>query len=589
MKRLLFAIWLSLFVFFPLSGKADEGWTITDFASALSIQPDGTLTVAETIAVDFGSLQKHGIFRDMPLLYELPSSGKVYTEVTVLDVTRGGTAEPFEVTKSRANLRIRIGDPDTTISGIQRYRIEYTVRGVLRSFEGFDELYWNVTGNDWPVMIERASALVSLPREGMREGALCFVGVVGSPEECGVVRTSSSAAQFESTRPLVAGEGLSVVTDFASGLVPVVTLTPPRGVEEMVRSLATLLSFLVTLGIGIFSLIRRWWRHGRDLRYTEISALPESSAIEQVALASHETIVAEYDPPGTLRPAEIGVLIDERADTLDVSATIVDLAVRGYLTITEIEKKWIFGKTDYLLTRTDKETGDLLSYEQLLLDSLFATGREVRLSELKNTFYDDLAKVKRALYEEITQRQLFTKNPHAVRNQTLLIGVIVAIVGGALLILGGISVIDLLFGGGAALSIVGVLFLIFAFAMPSRTAQGRELFRRAKGYKLFVSGTEKYRQPFFERENIFMEVLPYAIVFGVTKRLANAMSEMGIKPPEPAWYYGAYPFSVAAFSAKVDSFSHSLSTAIARAPGGSGSGGGGFSGGGFGGGGGGSW
>jgi uncharacterized membrane protein len=86
-----------------------------------------------------------------------------------------------------------------------------------------------------------------------------------------------------------------------------------------------------------------------------------------------------------------------------------------------------------------------------------------------------------------------------------------------------------------------------------------------------------------------MEVLPYAIVFGVTKKLAKAMEDMGIKPPEPAWYVGAAAFNPYRFTNNIDNFSRSLSSAIAAAPGGSGSGGGGFAGGGFGGGGGGSW
>ena len=120
-------------------------------------------------------------------------------------------------------------------------------------------------------------------------------------------------------------------------------------------------------------------------------------------------------------------------------------------------------------------------------------------------------------------------------------------------------------------------------------AYGHELYRQIKGYKLFVSGTEKYRQPFFENRNIFMQVLPYAMVFGVTKKLAKAMEQMGIEPSQPAWYVGSQAFNIGSFSSSMESFSSALSSSIASAPGGSGSGGGGFSGGGGGGGGGGGW
>jgi uncharacterized membrane protein len=139
------------------------------------------------------------------------------------------------------------------------------------------------------------------------------------------------------------------------------------------------------------------------------------------------------------------------------------------------------------------------------------------------------------------------------------------------------------------LLICGIIFIFISFFMPRKTALGRETYRKARGYKLFVSGTEKYRQPFFEKENIFMEVLPYAMVFGVTNKLANAMKEMGIQQPQPSWYVGTTAFNISRFTSDVNNFSNSFSSVIASSPSGSGSGGGGVSGGGFGGGGGGSW
>jgi uncharacterized membrane protein len=131
--------------------------------------------------------------------------------------------------------------------------------------------------------------------------------------------------------------------------------------------------------------------------------------------------------------------------------------------------------------------------------------------------------------------------------------------------------------------------VIFSRAMGKRTPKGRELYRRIKGYREFVNTAERYRQKFFEQKNLFNEVLPFAIVFGLTKKFAEAMKEIGLKNPELVGYYGAHPFSAYTFTNSVTAFSNSFSSAAASVPSSSGSGGGGSSGGGFGGGGGGSW
>jgi uncharacterized membrane protein len=126
-------------------------------------------------------------------------------------------------------------------------------------------------------------------------------------------------------------------------------------------------------------------------------------------IGAHETIVVEYEPPEKLRPAEVGVLMDERADTLDVTATIIDLATRGYLTITEVPKKWVFGSTDYTLARVKKDTASLLDYEKELFSKLFDEKDKVDMSSLKTKFYKDLKVVKDKLYEEIIKKGFFQK------------------------------------------------------------------------------------------------------------------------------------------------------------------------------------
>ena len=229
----------------------------------------------------------------------------------------------------------------------------------------------------------------------------------------------------------------------------------------------------------------------------------------------------------------------------------------------------------------------MLPYEQLLLERLFESGNPVTISSLKTKFYDDLAEVKKQLYRDILQKNFFVGDPEKIRNIYLGIGFAIIVVG-ALCVWGGLYfILAPLLSFGIGIILVGFIFLFNSSNMPRRTAYGRELYQRVKGYQLFIGSAEKYRQQFFEKKNMFNEVLPYAIVFGLTGKFAQAMKDMGVQAQNPTWYSGTHAFAPAVFASDVNSFSKSLSDAIASTPSSSGSGG--SSGGGFGGGGGGSW
>jgi uncharacterized membrane protein len=336
-----------------------------------------------------------------------------------------------------------------------------------------------------------------------------------------------------------------------------------------------------------------------DMFYlTETPSTPEAEKTKP--LMAHETIVVEFTPPELdgkekrrLRPAEIGVLLDERADTLDVSATIVDLAVRKHMTITEEKEGGVFGlfkHKDYELTRLTPDAGDLLPYESELKDALFETGDTVKLSDLKNKFHDDLAKVKTSLYKQTVTDNFFSRNPETVRTAIRGAGI-------ALGVLGGLAMFGLgrLFGGallGVPLIVAGVLLLVLASAFPRRTGNGRVLYRRSLGFRRFMVESDAPREKFAENANIFHDYLPYAIVYGCVERWAKVFKDLGIDPGPPGYYIGTGPFIAASFADSMTSFSSSISSTMASTPGGSGGsgfGGGGGSGGGGGGGGGGAW
>jgi uncharacterized membrane protein YgcG len=556
---------------------ADTGWVINSFDAQIIIQSDGRLVVNETIDVDFGSLDKHGIFRDIPVKYAWPSDTRqqrVY-ELLVLSVAdASGRGWHFETYGHGSNVEIKIGDADRTVTGRQQYRITYVVRGALNGFPDHDELFWNVTGSEWAVPITSATATVRAPAQLNQTG--CYAGALRSTDRCGGIESIANGAIYKSGRTLEPGDDFTIVAGLRKGVVPEpqpILRDRPRELADFFDLQPTWLALAAFVAVGgVAAVVWLWSRVGRDDR-------------------EHETIVPEFEPPDKLRPAQIGLLIDERADTLDVTATIVDLAVRGFLTITEIPKDGLLGQRDWLLTRKAKNA-DLLDYEQLIFDGLFATGEEVTLSSLRRHFYVTLAKAQSALYADAVTRGWFPVDPSKTRATYAVIGVALVILAG--IITAGLGVLA---GGGIvgiAAGIPAILLIAVSPVMPRKTRTGSELERRSLGFQRYIEVAEKDRQKFAEKEHIFADYLPYAIVFRCVEQWAKAFEGIDLKEATHGWYNGSSSlatFSALNMSRDLSAFSSQISTAIASTPGGSGSSGfsGGSSGGGGGGGGGGSW
>jgi uncharacterized membrane protein YgcG len=592
-RRALCALLVCLLLAVAATAHAqDTGWTVERFHAEIAIQPDAAMLVTESVDVDFGALERHGIFRKVPVRYRYNGEYDRVYGFEVRSVTDGeGRPLPYEADRNGANARIRIGDPDRTVSGRQSYRVTYRVENALNAFESHDELYWNVTGAGWPVPVLRASATVLLP--GGLEQAACFEGEAGATEPCRIEQTPDEV-RYEATERLEPGEQLTIVAGIRKGAIaePRVELErrprDPSRFFETVNALtvsSTLLLFLAGFGL----LAANWWRRGRDRRYTTIYYLTDDPTEETRPLLQSHPVVLEFQPPEGLKPAQMGLLLDERADTKDVTATIVDLAVHGYLTIAEIPKDGIFGKKDWLLTRKRTDIDELEQYEQRIFDGLFAEGDEVKLSSLKEKFYKDLREAQQALYKQAAAKKWFSGNPDALRNIWVSVGLGVIVLGTA-----ATAALGYFFGAGIVglpIVLVGVVLLVTAGAMSQRTAHGSELLRRVLGFRQYITTAETDRQRFNERANIFAEYLPYAIVFGAVDRWARAFREIDTTAATAAWYYGAGGFNAPEFSRNLEGFSSSVSSAIASTPGSSGSSGfsGGCAGGGGGGGGGGSW
>jgi uncharacterized membrane protein YgcG len=575
MRRLvaILAAAIALSGYLAAPALADEGWVIERFAADITIQKDSSLHILESIDADFGGLQKHGIFRTIPVRYRWDDNHLRVYQLTVRSVTDAvGKAIHYETSDQDASKVIKIGDANRTVSGRQSYRITYDVAGALNPFEDHDELFWNVNGGSWNVRTQGVTAVVRAP--GPVQRATCYQGPAGSDEACRFT-TTANGAEFTATRPFAPFGQLTIVAALAKGVVAAPAPIIARDSDNVLvwfdpQPAWLALAVLAFVG-GLALLYWRWYTRGRDTR-------------------ERETIVPEYEPPDKARPAQLGVVIDESADTKDVTATIVDLAVRGYLTITEEPQQWLFGKKDWTLRATGKDPAALLPYERIVYDGLFKSDPEVKISELRTHFVSSLRSAESALYQDSAARKWFTARPDRVRQGYAGLGVLVLVAGVVLVVLLGRSIGAGLVG--VAVAAVGLVGIAASRVMPAKTAAGAELHRRTLGFRHYMEVAEKDRARFAERENIFSEYLPYAIVFGCVDKWARAFKDIDMSQQTASWYVGSGPFNAGVLSSSLQGFSSNLGSAISATPGssgGSGFSGGGGAGGGGGGGGGGSW
>ncbi|MDQ6796935.1 MAG: DUF2207 domain-containing protein [Actinomycetota bacterium] len=582
---------------YPAQGaaRAQAGFeAIGAYHVDIDVRASGTIHVREVIDYEFGDVARHGIEREIPVRFHYDDR---YDRIDRIDNVKvsGSPGTPTKVKISSGNRKfIRIGDPDRTITGSHEYVIDYDVNGALNAFGEHDELYWNAIGTEWSVVIGRPSATVTTPVA--TTAAACFSGPLRSDSPCASAGAVGSTRTEFSDPGLAPGEGLTIVVALPKGAVkatgPILDerWTPQRAFAVTPATAGAALALLLLGGVALGWL---FWRQGRDRRVAggPSGAPPKRGApTEAVPLFADRDGPVIYRPPDGLRPAQLGVLLDEKADPVDVTATVVDLAVRGYLTIEEIEREHRWSKPDWKLTKPKEPDETLLPYERDLFKSLFKQD-EVTLSELKDTFHKDLVRIEGKLYTDAVSHGWFAKRPDKVRSKWLVLGILLAV--------GGAVAVGLAAGFTHAglvpipIFLAGLVLAVGHRWMPARTAKGSAALSQVLGFRRYIETAEADRMQFAEQENVWATYLPYAIVFGATKKWARAFEGLGAEQQTGVsyWYISPYPFSPGAFSESMTSFTNSTSGTIASTPSSSGGSGfsGGFSGGGGGGGGGGSW
>lgn len=565
-----------------LFAQEENAWTVADFRSDIIVNTDASLTIKETINARCPEcIDKHGIFRVLPLTYTNDKRQRIYSPVDLQSITNeAGTPYPFTTKKSAGGtLTWRIGDPTTTVSGDHTYVITYRVTNAVRGGNPkFDELYWNVSGNFWDIPIEHYTGSIIFPDAITQKNTQLYLysGRLGS--KTNTLGTSSwtdaHTLTVESTGTLKPGNGITVSVAFPKGVI-----TPYiPGYWEQYGQNAFMLIPLFTF-IGMFML---WSRFGKDPKI-------------------HAGVVPEFGAPDDLTPMQISMIMTNGSlQQQAITAEIINLAVKGIIKITQIPKKGIFGKEDYELEKLRDDPKLTLSQKDLI-DRVFIlkVHNKIKLSSLQNSFYNDIPKIEETIISELAPTGYVPKQ----RMQGVCIaGIFIAIFLGLIfsfVVQWAMGIINSVISSGSmiilgSLGVTIVIIAFFLFLMPRRTKENVAMLFKIRGFKYYMETAEKYRQKFNEKENIFERFLPYAILFGLTgiwvEKMKDIYGEKYIAAYHPLWYSGGNfsSFNVTSFTSSMNSIASAVSSA-SSAPSSSGSGGGGFSGGGGGGGGGGGW
>jgi len=565
-----------------LAGVASaRSWRVADFHSDITVERDGSALVTERISLVFVG-EWHGIYRKIPIEYPGPSGSNYELFLEVRSVTDGsGGKLKYESSVSSGFRQLKIYVPDA-VDTERTVVIAYTVRNATRFFKDYAEFYWNVTGNDWPVPIDHASATVHFP--GPAAGSLraqAFTGVYGSTQRDATATVDGADVHFETTEALPMRGGLTLDV-----YIP----------QDILREPSALTKFLWFLGgnpvlflplVTLLGMLLVWWYKGRD---------PDPGM----------SVAPMYEPPPGISPAEAGTLLDDSIHPRDITSTMVDLAVRGYIRIEETsEKVLLFTHKDYvfhLLKPREQWGPDLAPHERVMLENVFAGGEQTRLSSLKNRFYSAVPIIREDIMSALKTKGIYLLDPDSANGYSIAAAIGILIPFAIFQYMGWanfFSSIPLLI---LCVALAAVIWWLFARVMTAKTLKGARTRIAVLGFQEFMNRVDAERLKVMP-PTTFEKFLPYAMALGVEHHWAQAFA--GIVKDPPQWYVAPGAgyvggFNPIFFSSSMHSMASDMHQVFVSAPrasstgsgfgrGGFGGGGGGFSGGGFGGGGGGAF
>jgi len=540
---------------------AGSGSVRTD-AVKLTVGNDGVLHAHEKISYDFGGGSSAGIQRTLVTRMDYSDSYDRLFKISGLKASSpDGGPTKLSTQQHDDAMTVTVGK-GRQMSGRHTVLLDYTVTGAITPNGDSEQLEWYAAGG-WTVPVREAVVTVTGP--SALRNASCSVGALNSTVYCtqSSMDHTMSTAKFRQA-DLRPGQALRVSVGLPAGATdaqPVLSqdwsLTRAFDVNPIT---ITVLLVLLVLLLGGFALV--YFVHGRDARSVRTKA----------AAGDHTPVVGgsgddglEFAPPNGVLPGQVGTLIDEQADVVDVTATIVDLAVRGYLLIEELPRGRS-SRVDWRLVRKQAPVAELCRYERLLFDAIFDDRDTVKLSELGRGFADQLAAVRDAMYEDVVRQGWFAHRPDAVRTRWTISGLVFVVLGiGATVALAVYTTYALC---GLALIIAGAALAVGGQYMPAKTARGSTVLAHTIGFREYLYRADVEEIPEARRVELFSRYLPYAVVFDNIEQWDDTVASVGAdgqageRPDNLPWYHGPAEWNLADFGDSFRTFVLTTSGAI---------------------------
>lgn len=402
MKKIysLFLTVVCLFIGFPSPAQDLHAWNAFEhpekiymFDVDITVLDNAEIQVVETITINAKREKiRLGIYRDIPT--------SLLESAEPLSLTMDNKPHPFFTEKKPNFLRINFGDEHFLPYGLHTYRFEYKYKGALNFNKGFDELYWNVTGNQWDFDIDQARVHITFPEQVhiQENGISVYTGTLYSR---GKDAQSIAPLTYQTTRPLHPREGFTIAIPFDKGAI-----LPPSLFSTLQQNLSpiALICLLICAALFVYFLIT-WLKVGKDPSYLAI---------------------VQYDPPAGISAAFTYYLYHERIDAKLISCIILDLAMKGYIEVHE--SRDIFKKT--VLELKKLPTNDLPWEEYLFCTKLFAGKQRISLDFRSRSLFEKLCEEIKKFFKQTIKQYRITNSHYLIPpiGVALVLGVIPALV-----------------------------------------------------------------------------------------------------------------------------------------------------------------
>ena len=276
-------------------------YVIDKYDVNIIVNENNTFDITETITAYF-NVSKHGIFRTIPLKNTITRlDGTTSTNRT--QVTNVSVDNEYTTSRENGNYKLKIGSANRTLTGKQTYAIKYTYNLGKDSVKDYDELYYNIIGNEWDTVIGNITFSITMPKEFDSSKLGFSSGTKGSTDNS-IVKYNVSGNKITGTYNgiLGVGEALTVRCELPEGYFVGAGFTSNPLIYIM---------FIIPI-VGLIISFILWFKYGRD---------------EQVV----ETV--EFYPPKGLNSLDVGLLYKGKAEKKDITSLLIYLANKGYLEI----------------------------------------------------------------------------------------------------------------------------------------------------------------------------------------------------------------------------------------------------------------